>query len=110
MDDGAAGRGDQRDAAGDEWQSSLAAGGKGTFGVELALELLDRRAQLAGPVVIELADDQVDASVLGVIVDLAGHDQLLAVLGAERHPARRATAPDGVDGGRCVLERDPAGP
>ena len=42
-----------------------------------------------------------------MIVDLTGHDQLLAVVGEERHPARRATEYDGIDAGGRILEREP---
>ena len=84
VDHSAAGRGDEGDAARQEGQRPLAVECEGAFGLQPALQLLDGGPQLAGAVVIEPADYQVDPAVLRVVVDLAGDDQLLAVFRQKR--------------------------
>ena len=100
-------RSDQRDAARQKRERPLALGLERALRLEAAFELLDRRPQLAGPVVIEPAHHQVHPPVLGVIVDLAGDHQLLPVFRQEWQTAGRAAEDHRPHGGRGIFEREP---
>ena len=107
VDDGAPGRGDQRDAAREERQSSLALLTEGAFGVEAPLELLDGFLELAHPVVVEPADHQVEPPRLRVEIHLAGRDELLPVLRQKRQAAGGRAEYDRAHGGARILEGEP---